>query len=73
MGDDGARGLLEMRRAGGATYAQDQQSSVVFGMPQAAQACGAAQALLALESIAPMILDLCSEKAGGAAVPRPHK
>lgn len=59
MGDDGASGLLELRRAGGATYAQDQQTSVVFGMPQAASACGAAQSLLPLESIGPAILELC--------------
>jgi two-component system chemotaxis response regulator CheB len=72
MGDDGAQGLLELKKAGGATYAQDQQTSVVFGMPQAAHACGAARALLALESIAPAILDLCKEKPGvtGAARPR---
>ncbi len=73
MGDDGAQGLLELKRAGGATYAQDQQSSVVFGMPQAAHACGAAQALLPLESIAPAILELCRERAGAAAAARPHR
>jgi two-component system chemotaxis response regulator CheB len=59
MGDDGAQGLLELKRAGGATYAQDEQTSIVFGMPQAAHACGAARALLALESVAPAILELC--------------
>ncbi len=58
MGDDGAQGLLALRQAGGATYAQDEQTSVVFGMPQAAQACGAARSLLPLESIASAILDL---------------
>lgn len=42
MGDDGARGLLEMRRAGAATVAQDEESSVVFGMPKEAIARGAA-------------------------------
>jgi len=59
MGDDGAQGLLDLKRAGGATYAQDEQTSVVFGMPQAAHACGATQALLPLESVAPAILELC--------------
>ncbi|AWL13120.1 Protein-glutamate methylesterase [Saliniradius amylolyticus] len=36
MGDDGARGLLEMREAGAMTYAQDEATSVVFGMPKEA-------------------------------------
>jgi two-component system chemotaxis response regulator CheB len=62
MGDDGAQGLLELKRAGGATYAQDEQSSVVFGMPQAAHACGAARALLPLESVGPAILELCRDR-----------
>jgi two-component system chemotaxis response regulator CheB len=59
MGDDGAQGLLALRNAGGATFAQDEQSSVVFGMPQAAEACGATRSLLAVEQIAPAILELC--------------
>jgi len=41
MGEDGARGLLEMHRQGGHTFAQDEASSAVFGMPQAAQRLGA--------------------------------
>jgi two-component system chemotaxis response regulator CheB len=73
MGDDGAQGLLELKRSGGATYAQDQQTSVVFGMPQAAIACGAAQALLPLESIAPAILELCRDRTGAAAAAGPHR
>ena len=43
MGDDGAKGLLELRQAGATTLAQDEESSVVFGMPNEAIKCGAAE------------------------------
>ena len=62
MGDDGAQGLLDIRRAGGAAFAQDETSSVVFGMPAAARACGAAETMLPLEDIAPMVAGLCSAR-----------
>lgn len=52
MGEDGARGLLAMAQAGAATIAQDEASCVVFGMPRAAIALGAAQEVLPLEQIA---------------------
>ncbi len=52
MGDDGARGLKEIRDAGGLTFAQDEASSVVFGMPQEAIKLGAAQEIVALSEIA---------------------
>jgi two-component system chemotaxis response regulator CheB len=52
MGDDGARGLLEMRDAGAATIAQDEDTSVVFGMPKEAIALGAARKVVALQRIA---------------------
>lgn len=42
MGKDGSKGLLDLRRAGGSTYAQDEASCVVYGMPKAAVECGAA-------------------------------
>jgi two-component system chemotaxis response regulator CheB len=51
MGDDGAAGLLAMRRQGAVTIVQDEASSVVFGMPRAAQELGAAAEVLGLGQI----------------------
>jgi two-component system chemotaxis response regulator CheB len=59
MGRDGAEGLKEMLEAGAATMAQDEQSSVVWGMPGAAWKIGAAQALHPLSEIAGQIMTLC--------------
>lgn len=56
MGDDGARGLLEMRKAGARTIAQDEASCVVFGMPKEAIALGAAAEVLSLSKI-PAVLE----------------
>ena len=56
MGDDGARGLLEMKQAGARTVAQDEQSSIVFGMPKEAIARGAADRIVALGNIAHELL-----------------
>jgi two-component system chemotaxis response regulator CheB len=56
MGDDGADGLLEMKRAGGSTIAQDEASCVVFGMPRAAVERGAVDDTLPLHRIAGAIL-----------------
>jgi len=52
MGADGAEGLLEMKRAGAGTIAQDEQSCVVFGMPKEAIKMGAADRVLPLDHIA---------------------
>ena len=52
MGNDGARGLLAMRRAGAHTIAQDEATSVVFGMPRAAIALAAAEQVLPLGGLA---------------------
>ncbi len=60
MGRDGARGLGAMHAAGALTYAQDEATSAVFGMPRAAQAAGAAAALLALPDVAPAIVAACT-------------
>jgi len=55
MGDDGAQGLLALRRRGDVTIAQDEDSSVVFGMPRAAQRLAAAQHVVPLDGIAKMV------------------
>jgi len=52
MGDDGARGLLEMKQAGARTIAQDETTSIVFGMPKEAIERGAADQVLPLPAIA---------------------
>jgi len=52
MGDDGARGLLEMRQAGAATIAQDEASCVVFGMPKEAIKLDGAERILPLDHLA---------------------
>jgi two-component system chemotaxis response regulator CheB len=52
MGDDGARGMFEMKEAGAYTIAQDKKSSVVFGMPQEAIKKGGVDHVLSLEAIA---------------------
>lgn len=56
MGADGARGLLVLRQAGWLTLAQDQASSVVYGMPQAAVQIGAACQVLPLSQLASAIM-----------------
>jgi two-component system chemotaxis response regulator CheB len=55
MGDDGARGLLDLKRGGAITVAQDQASSVVFGMPGEAVRLGAAEYVLPPERIAQLV------------------
>ena len=55
MGDDGARGLREMKNAGARTAAQDEATSVVFGMPAEAIRLGAADEVLPLQNIAAWI------------------
>lgn len=52
MGDDGARGLAEMKQSGAPTIAQDEATSVVFGMPKEAIARGAADKILPLDQLA---------------------
>jgi two-component system chemotaxis response regulator CheB len=58
MGADGAKGLLEMKQAGSATIAQDEDSCVVYGMPKEAVKLGAVDTILDIEKIGPKILAL---------------
>ncbi len=58
MGRDGASGLLHLKQRGGYAIAQDQESSVVFGMPQEAINLGAVNEVLPVTEIAPRILKL---------------
>jgi two-component system chemotaxis response regulator CheB len=56
MGNDGARGLLQMRQAGARTIAQDEATSVVFGMPKEAIKLGAVDRIVPMQSIPGEIL-----------------
>ncbi|MCD2178212.1 protein-glutamate methylesterase/protein-glutamine glutaminase [Rhizobium sp. C1] len=56
MGDDGARGMLEMHQAGAFNIAQDEATSVVYGMPKEAVAKGGVDRIVPLEQIAREIL-----------------
>jgi two-component system chemotaxis response regulator CheB len=56
MGDDGARGMLELKEAGAVTFAQDEASCIVFGMPKEAIRLGAVEAVLPLPELAPAVL-----------------
>lgn len=58
MGEDGAAGLLDMRRAGAQTVAEDESTAVVFGMPAAAIRLSAASSILPLDRVGPHIVRL---------------
>ena len=64
MGRDGAEGMKEMRDAGAACIAQDEATSVVWGMPGAAHAVGAVEALYPLNAIAARVMQLVEERSG---------
>ena len=63
MGEDGARGLKEIRTANGRTIAQDETSSIVFGMPKAAITLDAAEHILPLNEIGPRLISLARQGA----------
>jgi two-component system chemotaxis response regulator CheB len=67
MGADGAAGLLNMRKAGAHTIAEDEKSCIVFGMPMEAIKCGAAEHILPLSDIAAAMIKL-AQKAGSASI-----
>lgn len=60
MGQDGAKGLLALRHAGGRTFAQDRETCAVWGMPAAACEIGAAERVLALEAIPNVLVAVAS-------------
>jgi two-component system chemotaxis response regulator CheB len=64
MGRDGAAGLLDIRRAGGLTIAQDEATSIVYGMPREAALLGAAERVMALDAIGRTLAALASRKEG---------
>ncbi len=61
MGDDGAKGLSELRAVGGYTIVEDESTAVVYGMPQAAVRLGAACESLPLHEIAARVLDVITD------------
>lgn len=63
MGTDGAAGLLDMRTSGALTIAQDEATSVVWGMPREAVECGAACEVLPLDEMAGRVARACSAHA----------
>lgn len=70
MGRDGAEGLAEIAAAGGITIAQDEASSVVYGMPREAAALGAAQQVLPLRQIGPALVALANKGTRPDTTPR---
>jgi len=60
MGRDGAEGLRKIREAGGRAIVQDRESSIIYGMPQAALAAAGTDKIAKLNDIAPLIRDLCA-------------
>ena len=64
MGRDGAKGLLAMHDAGARTFAQNQASSVIYGMPKAAVEAGGVERELPLEQVGLDVLKLCNAERG---------
>lgn len=64
MGDDGVQGLREMHEVGAHTVAQDEASCVVFGMPRQAIQRGAVDRVVALDELAPLLVERCAAPVG---------
>ena len=62
MGSDGAKGLLEMKQAGASSFAQDEATSVVYGMPKEAVKLGGVDKVLPIHSISSAILNEVSKE-----------
>jgi Chemotaxis response regulator containing a CheY-like receiver domain and a methylesterase domain len=60
MGSDGASGLLTLKNAGARTFAQDEKTSIVYGMPKVAYELGAVEKVLPLEGIPSYIVKAAS-------------
>lgn len=72
MGTDGAQGLYHMRQAGAHTVAQDESSSIVFGMPMEAIKCGAAETIVPLDQVAVTMMKMAEQPANyDKTIPRP--
>ena len=56
MGDDGAKGMLEMHQSGSYNIAQDEKSCIVFGMPAEAIKAGAVNSIQPLDKIADLVM-----------------
>ncbi len=65
MGNDGAKGLLNMRQSGAGTIGQDKESCVVYGMPKSAFEMGALEEQHPLDAIAQAIVRMVETKSGG--------
>ena len=61
MGSDGAQGCLKIKKLGGYTITQNEESCVVYGMPKAAYEAGASMEVLPLEQIGKRIKELCEK------------
>ena len=72
MGRDGAEGLLRLREKGATTFAQDESTSVVYGMPRVAWESGAAQRQLRLEHMADYISDQSNSAPAASHAAAPH-